>query len=74
MDDLQDAVVQMRDVTKKFGDVTAIDNLTLDVPQGTIYGFIGPSGCGKTTTVRLALGNYEATDGTIKVLGQSPNK
>ena len=74
MDNFNEAVVQMRDVTKKFGDVTAIDNLTLDVPHGSIYGFIGPSGCGKTTTVRLALGNYQATDGTIKVLGQSPDK
>jgi ABC-2 type transport system ATP-binding protein len=65
-------VVQMRDVTKRFGDINAVDTVSLDVPQGSIFGFIGPSGCGKTTTVRLLIGNYGATDGTIKVLGKTP--
>jgi ABC-2 type transport system ATP-binding protein len=67
-------VVQMRDVTKRFGEINAVDTVTLDVPQGSIFGFIGPSGCGKTTTVRLLIGNYEATDGTIKVLDKSPDR
>jgi ABC-2 type transport system ATP-binding protein len=67
-----EAVVQMREVTKRFGDINAVDAVSLDVPEGSIFGFIGPSGCGKTTTVRLLIGNYEATDGTIKVLGKTP--
>jgi len=74
MNNLPQSVVQMREVTKRFGEVNAVDNVSLDVPQGSIFGFIGPSGCGKTTTVRLAIGNYGATDGTIKVLGKSPDR
>jgi len=65
-------VLQMREVTKQFGHVTAVGDMSLDVPQGTIFGFIGPSGCGKTTTIRLMLGNYRPTEGTVKVLGRSP--
>ncbi len=67
-------VVQMRDVSKRFGEISAVDSISLDVPPGSIFGFIGPSGCGKTTTVRLAIGNYGASDGTIKGLGKSPER
>lgn len=66
-------VVQARDLVKQFGPVTALDHITLDVPQGTIYGFIGPSGCGKTTTVRCMIGNYRPTEGVVKVLGRTPD-
>lgn len=72
MTELADPVIRMRDVTKRFGDVAAVNNITLEVPQGGIFGFIGPSGCGKTTTVRLLIGNYAATSGEISVLGKSP--
>lgn len=65
-------VVQVQGLFKRFGHITALDNITLDVPRGTIYGFIGPSGCGKTTTIRCMIGNYRPTEGTIKVLGESP--
>jgi ABC-2 type transport system ATP-binding protein len=67
-------VVRVREVTKRFGHVTAIDNISLDVPRGAIFGFIGPSGCGKTTTVRLMIGNYEPTEGTVRVLGREPGR
>ena len=72
MTENQETVIQMRDVTKRFGEVSAVKDITLDVPQGGIFGFIGPSGCGKTTTVRLLIGNYEATEGDIDVLAKSP--
>ena len=72
MTENQEKVIQMRDVTKRFGEVSAVKDITLDVPQGGIFGFIGPSGCGKTTTVRLLIGNYEATEGDIDVLAKSP--
>jgi ABC-2 type transport system ATP-binding protein len=65
-------LVSMRNVTKLFGDVTALRKITLDVPRGGIFGFIGPSGCGKTTTVRVLIGNYKASAGEISVLGKSP--
>jgi ABC-2 type transport system ATP-binding protein len=64
----------MQDVYKTFGDIHAVNNVTLDVPQGSIFGFIGPSGCGKTTTVRLLIGNYEASSGSISVQGKSPDR
>jgi ABC-2 type transport system ATP-binding protein len=69
----QENVIKMRGVTKRFGNVAAVSDITLDVPRGGIFGFIGPSGCGKTTTVRLLIGNYEATEGQIAVLGKSPD-
>ncbi|MHC5065827.1 MAG: ATP-binding cassette domain-containing protein, partial [Planctomycetota bacterium] len=42
-------------VTKKFGDFTAVDDLSLKIPKGSIYGFIGPNGAGKTTTLRMVM-------------------
>ena len=65
-------VVQARELTKMFGDETAVDSLTLHVPRGTIFGFIGPSGCGKTTTVRLFTGVHRPTSGEVTVLGKNP--
>lgn len=66
-------VVQMRGVNKRFGDVSALSDINLNVPKGSIFGFIGPSGCGKTTTVRLMVGNYKASEGEINVLGKTPD-
>ena len=73
MTESQENVIKMRGVTKRFGNVAAVSDISLDVPQGGIFGFIGPSGCGKTTTVRLLIGNYGATEGEIAVLGKSPD-
>jgi ABC-2 type transport system ATP-binding protein len=64
--------IQARGLTKKFGAEAAVLDLSLDVPQGAIFGLIGPSGCGKTTTVRLMTGVYLPTAGEISVLGVSP--
>lgn len=74
MDNQQDTIVHMQDVTKTFGEVDAVRKVSLDVPRGSIFGFIGPSGCGKTTTVRLLNGNYGATEGDIQVFDKSPEK
>ena len=65
-------VVLTKDLTKKFGEQTAVDSLNLHVPRGAIFGFIGPSGCGKTTTVRLLAGIHEPTSGEANVLGKNP--
>ena len=65
-------VVETQDVTKKFGEHFAVQSLNMQVPRGTIFGFVGPSGCGKTTTVRLLTGFYEPTSGTLSVLGKNP--
>lgn len=61
------------DLTKEFGEQTAVDHINLEIPAGSIFGFIGPSGCGKTTTVRLLLGIYEPTSGAAQVLGATPH-
>jgi ABC-2 type transport system ATP-binding protein len=65
-------VVLTKDLTKKFGEQTAVDSLNMYVPKGSIFGFIGPSGCGKTTTVRLLTGIHEPTSGEAIVLGKNP--
>ena len=67
-------VVQAQELTKMFGEETAVDSLTMHVPRGTIFGFIGPSGCGKTTTVRLLTGVHKPTSGQVTVLGKDPYK
>ncbi len=48
--------IQIRGVTKSFTGVIAVNDLSLDIPQGSIYGFIGPNGSGKTTTMRMIVG------------------
>jgi ABC-2 type transport system ATP-binding protein len=67
-------VVQAEQLTKTFGDEVAVDSLTMNVPRGSIFGFIGPSGCGKTTTVRLLTGVHKPTSGQVTVLGKDPYK
>lgn len=57
-------------LTRDFATVRAVDNLTLEVPSGTVFGFLGPNGAGKTTTIRLLLGLLEPTSGTAQVLGR----
>jgi ABC-2 type transport system ATP-binding protein len=62
--------IEIRNVTKTFGDVTAVDDLSLDVPGGSVYGFIGPNGSGKTTTLRMIMNIFYPDSGTISVFGQ----
>jgi ABC-2 type transport system ATP-binding protein len=66
-------VIQLDDVTRRFGELTAVDGVSLSVPRGSITGMIGPSGSGKTTLVRMATGTLEPTAGEIRVLGQRPS-
>ena len=65
-------VVEARELTKTFGSEVAVNNLSMSVPRGSIFGFIGPSGCGKTTTVRLLTGVHTPTSGQVQVLGKDP--
>jgi ABC-type multidrug transport system ATPase subunit len=57
-------------LTKRFGSLTAVDRVDLDVREGDVYGFLGPNGSGKTTTVRMLLGLVLPTAGTVEVLGE----
>ncbi len=61
--------VNIRNVTKTFGDVTAADDLSLSVPEGSIYGFIGPNGSGKTTTLRMIMNIFYPDSGAIELFG-----
>jgi ABC-2 type transport system ATP-binding protein len=67
------AIVETQQLTKRFGDQVAVDDLTLSIPPGTIFGFIGPSGSGKTTTVRLLTGVQSPTSGEVRVFGVAPS-
>ncbi len=62
--------IRARGLTRRFGEVPAVDGLDLDVPAGSIFGFLGPNGAGKTTTIRLLLGLVEPTAGEATVLGR----
>ncbi|MEI7771738.1 MAG: ABC transporter ATP-binding protein [Chloroflexales bacterium] len=57
-------------LTRRYGRIVALDNLSLSVAQGSIYGFIGPNGAGKTTTLRLLAGLLEPSSGEIELMGQ----
>ena len=59
------AAIRTVGLTKRYGSVTAVDGIELDVPPGDIYGFLGPNGSGKTTTVRMLLGLVLPTAGTV---------
>jgi spermidine/putrescine transport system ATP-binding protein len=63
--------VRLEGVTKRFDDVTAVDNVSLEIERGSFFALLGPSGCGKTTTLRMIGGFEEPTEGTI-YLGDEP--
>ena len=58
-------------LTKRFGDVAAVDGIGLDVPSGSVFGFLGPNGSGKTTTIRMLLGLISPSAGTWTLLGEA---
>lgn len=60
--------IRVRDLTKNFGNFTAVAGISFDVNQGEIFGFLGPNGSGKTTTIRMMLGLIKPTEGDIKIL------
>lgn len=64
-------VISLNQVTKRFGQNVAVDDVTIDVPRGQCYAWLGPNGCGKTTLIRMMLGLARATSGTIQVRGLS---
>lgn len=68
---MSDYMVQLVNVTKRFGDSPAVDNISLDVRQGEFLTLLGPSGCGKTTTLRMIAGFEHPTSGDILLNGES---
>ncbi len=64
-----DAIIDVRNLTKRFGDLTAVDQISFSVGAGEIFAFLGPNGSGKSTTIRMLCGILRPTSGTGRVLG-----
>jgi ABC-2 type transport system ATP-binding protein len=62
-------MIEIRNVTKRFGSFTAVDNVSLLIPKGQFFGFLGPNGAGKTTTIKMLTGLYEPTSGVCLIDG-----
>jgi len=69
---MSNIVIETKDLTKKYGDFTAVDSLNLAVQEGEVFGLLGPNGAGKTTTILMLLGLTEQTKGEVRVLGLDP--
>ncbi len=65
-------IIEIRGLSKHYGDTIAVDRLSLDVPGGSVYGLRGPNGSGKSTTIRMLTGQARPTSGTATVLGIDP--
>jgi len=61
--------IEAHNLTKRFGELTAVDNLDLKIKAGEFFGFLGPNGAGKTTTLQMLSGQLPPTSGTAQVLG-----
>jgi ABC-type Fe3+/spermidine/putrescine transport system ATPase subunit len=68
------AAVELTDVVKRFGAVTAVDGVSITVEHGTVVTWLGPSGCGKTTTLRMLAGLEQPTSGQVLVFGVDPSR
>ena len=63
-------MIELKNVTKRFGDFTALENLTMRVPAGSVYGLVGPNGAGKSTIIRHVTGVYRQNSGEVLVSGE----
>jgi ABC-type multidrug transport system ATPase subunit len=67
---MQNVAIATSGLTRRFGQLTAVDDLNLEVPRGSVYGFLGPNGAGKTTTIRMLLGLIRPNAGEVSLFGQ----
>lgn len=67
-------IIEVHGLTKKFKDITAVNNLELNVYRGDVFGFLGPNGAGKSTTIRMLLSLIQPDEGTIKIFGKDLRK
>jgi len=68
-----DYPIVVDNLTKRFGDFTAVDHVSFKMKRGEVFGWLGPNGAGKTTTIRMLLGLLKHTEGTCRVLGYDPS-
>ena len=66
---MNDIAIAVKDLTRTFGDFTAVDHVTFDVKAGEVFGFLGANGAGKTTAIRMLIGLLTPTSGTARVAG-----
>ncbi len=71
---MKEVVIETRELTKRYGELVAVDKLNLTIRQGEVFGLLGPNGSGKTTTILMLLGLTEPTSGSVKVLGFDPTR
>ena len=64
---MNETVLDIKNVTKKYGNVTAVQNVSLEIQRGEFFSLLGPSGCGKTTLLRMIAGFEETTEGQILI-------
>lgn len=64
--------IEVRNLTRKFGDISAVDGISFEVKAGEVFGFLGHNGAGKTTTIRMMNGVLKPTEGELRVLGMDP--
>lgn len=67
-------MLKIQNLTKKFGNFTAVDNLNLEIDKGNLFGFLGPNGAGKTTTIKMIVGLYSPTSGSIFINNLNTDK
>ena len=68
------AIIEARDLVKRFDDFTAVDHISFVVPEGVIFGFLGPNGAGKTTTIKMLTTVLRPSEGRLRVAGHDPVK
>ncbi len=72
--DIQEPMIQVRSLSKNFGNFTAVDRITFDISKGEILGFLGPNGAGKTTTLKMIIGLLRITSGDVFINGLNVKK
>ena len=71
---MSDLVIEVENLTKHYGDITAVDDVSLQVEAGTIFGLVGPNGAGKSTAIECIEGLRTPSDGSVQVLGRPPRQ
>src|SRR5436853_7010103 len=64
--------IEIRGLTKRYGEITAVDEVDLTVEQGDVFGYLGPNGAGKTTSLRMMLGLIRPSGGSVELFGRDP--
>ncbi|MFX1283142.1 MAG: ABC transporter ATP-binding protein [Promethearchaeota archaeon] len=67
-------IIEIRNLSKNYGTVKALDNVTLSIPKGSIFGYLGPNGAGKTTTLKILVGLLRYSQGSVKIFGNEVKK